>query len=125
MRIDGQGPGGLREQNLFESSFIEVCRVKPWAAIICHLRPLLAFTGRLHPPSPWPDRLRVGDTSFTQRLTDEKVTNLAKQFGGVSVAAISKLLSRAALRREEDQNWNGRLDELERKCRKNAAALKE
>ena len=43
---------------------------------------------------------RVAAIYLIRRLTDEKVTTLAKQFGGVSVAAISKLLSRAELRRE-------------------------
>lgn len=65
---------------------------------------------------------RVAAIYLIRRLTDEKVTTLAKQFGGVSVAAISKLLSRAELRREEDPNWDGLLEELERKCRKDAPA---
>jgi len=65
---------------------------------------------------------RVAAVYLVRRLTDEKVTTLAKQFGGVRVAAISKWLSRAELRREADQSWNGLLEELERKCRKKAVA---
>jgi len=59
---------------------------------------------------------RIAAVYLIRRLTNEKVTKLAEQFGGVSVAAISKLLRRAELRRQEDTPWNGLLEELERKC---------
>jgi len=62
---------------------------------------------------------RVATVYLIRRLTDEKVTTLAKQFGGVSVAAISKLLSRAELRRQEDPHWKNLLEELESKCHSN------
>jgi putative transposase len=67
---------------------------------------------------------RTATVYLIRRLTDEKVTALAKQFGGVSVAAISKLLSRAELRRQEDSQWNSLLEELERKCRSKRRSLK-
>lgn len=60
---------------------------------------------------------RVAAVYLIRRLTDAKVTALAKQYGGVSAAAISKLLRRVDLRRQEDAPWNGLLEELERKCR--------
>ncbi len=59
---------------------------------------------------------RVAAVYLLRRLTDKKVTTLAQQFGGVSVAAISKLLSRAESRRGEDPHWNSLLEELELQC---------
>jgi REP element-mobilizing transposase RayT len=59
---------------------------------------------------------RVAAIYLIRRLTSEKVMTLAQEFGGVSVAAISKLLSRAELRRQKDPHWNNLLEELERKC---------
>jgi len=67
---------------------------------------------------------RVAAVYLVRRLTDERVTTLAKPFGDVSVAAISQLLSRAELRREADRSWNGLLEDLERKCRKTAVTRK-
>jgi REP element-mobilizing transposase RayT len=60
---------------------------------------------------------RAAALYLIRRLTDEKVTRMAEQFGGVSVAAISKLLSRVESRHREDPPWNGLLEDLERKCR--------
>jgi REP element-mobilizing transposase RayT len=59
---------------------------------------------------------RTAAVYLIRRLTDEKVITLAEEFGGVSAAAISKLLSRAESRRAEDPAWDRLLDKLEREC---------
>ncbi len=59
---------------------------------------------------------RVAAVYLMRRLTDEKVTSLAERFGGVSAAAISKLIARAEFRRNEDAKWNRLLAKLEKQC---------
>lgn len=59
---------------------------------------------------------RAAAIYLIRRLTDEKVTKLAEQFGGVSVSAISKQLNRTETRRQEDPAWNSLLEELETHC---------
>ena len=68
---------------------------------------------------------RAAAVYLIRRLTDEKVTTLAEQFGGVSVAALSKLLSRVESRRQEEPKWNRLLEDLERKCRTKRRSQKE
>jgi hypothetical protein len=60
---------------------------------------------------------RTAALYLIRRLTDEKVTTLAEEFGGVSVAAVSKLLGRAESRRQHDRHWNYTLEKLERDSR--------
>ena len=50
-----------------------------------------------------------------RRLTDQKVAALAEDFGAVRMAAISKAVARAELRRQEDPKWNRLLTNLEKK----------
>jgi len=67
---------------------------------------------------------RVATVYLLRRLTDEKVATLAKLFGGVSVAAISKLLGCAEWRSQEDPRWKNLLEELESKCQKQTPQFK-
>ena len=65
---------------------------------------------------------RTAAVYLIRRLTDEKRTTLAGEFGGVSAAAISKLLSRAESRRQQDPDWDRLLDNLERQRGPNCVA---
>ena len=59
---------------------------------------------------------RVVAIYLVRRLTDQTVSATADQFGSVSMAAISKVVKRADLRRSEDPKWNGMLAQLEKQC---------
>lgn len=59
---------------------------------------------------------RVAAIYLLRLLTDVKVGQLACDFGGVSSAAISKLISRADARRAEDPEWRNLLDRLKERC---------
>jgi len=59
---------------------------------------------------------RVAAIYLVRRLTDQKVTALAEQFGAVSAPAISKVILRAESRRNEDPKWNRLLGKLEKQC---------
>ena len=59
---------------------------------------------------------RVAAIYLIRRLTDQNVTALADQFGGVSAPAISKLVHRAESRRKDDPKWNRLLAKLENRC---------
>ncbi len=48
-----------------------------------------------------------------RKLTNESVGSLAERYGGVSVAAISKTVARAELRRANDRPWDRTLTQLE------------
>jgi len=49
-----------------------------------------------------------------RKLTSDSVTSLAQQYGGVSVAAISKTVARAERRRTDDRKWDQLLIGLEK-----------
>ena len=51
---------------------------------------------------------RVAAIYLVRRLTDQTVWAAAEQFGGASVAAISKVVQRAAPRSDDDPKWNSR-----------------
>ncbi len=57
---------------------------------------------------------RIAGIYLVRRLTDQKVAALAEDFGAVSMAAISKAIARAELRRQEDPKWNRLLSDLEK-----------
>ena len=62
---------------------------------------------------PW--RQRGNDAMaavYLARRTALSVTQLARQFGAVSPSAISRLVRRAVLRRQNDHNWDRALDRL-------------
>ena len=59
---------------------------------------------------------RAATIYLLRRLTSERVTAIAEQFGGVSAAAISKLVKRAESRREQDRKWHRLLTKLEKEC---------
>jgi chromosomal replication initiation ATPase DnaA len=48
-----------------------------------------------------------------RKLTSESVGSLAERFGGVSLAAISKTVTRAEARRVKDLRWDRSLRQLE------------
>ncbi len=62
---------------------------------------------------------RVAAIYLVWRLTDQTVSATAEQFGGVSVAAISKVVKRADSRRNDDPKWNRLLAKLEKQCTSN------
>jgi len=49
---------------------------------------------------------RVAAIYLVRHLTDQTVSATAGQFGGVSAAAISKVVKRADSRRNDDPKWN-------------------
>ncbi len=59
---------------------------------------------------------RVAAIYLVRRLTDQTVSATADQFGGVSMAAISKVVKRADSRRNDDPKWNQLLAQLEKRC---------
>ena len=59
---------------------------------------------------------RVAAIYLVRRLTDQTVSATAEQFGGVSLAAISKVVERADSRRNDDPKWNRLLAKLEKQC---------
>ncbi len=61
---------------------------------------------------------RTAAVYLIRRLTNNKVTTIAEQFGGVSLAAISKLVRRAQSRRNEDIKWDRLLTKLQKDCQK-------
>ena len=62
---------------------------------------------------------RVVAIYLVRRLTDQSVSTTAERFGGVSAAAISKVVKRADSRRNDDPNWNRLLAKLEKQCTSN------
>ena len=59
---------------------------------------------------------RLAAIYLVRRLTDQTVSATAEQFGGVSMAAISKVVKRADSRRNGDPKWNGSLAQWEKQC---------
>jgi REP element-mobilizing transposase RayT len=57
-------------------------------------------------------------------LTDEAVGAIGEYFGGVSTAAISKIVARAENRREEDRSWDRRVEKLLQRLRTSAGRRK-
>ena len=57
---------------------------------------------------------RAAAIYLLRRLSDQSVSGLARQYGDVSVAAISKLIQRAESRRIEDPQWNRLLTRMEK-----------
>ena len=51
--------------------------------------------------------------TLIRKLTSESVGHLADRFGGVSVAAISRTVSRAEARRVDDRRWDRLLKQFE------------
>jgi hypothetical protein len=56
-------------------------------------------------------------------LTDERVSDLAARFGGVSAAAITKAVARVESRRATDRRWNRLLGKLEAQLRISGASV--
>ncbi|NLX97274.1 MAG: hypothetical protein GXY83_13955 [Rhodopirellula sp.] len=52
---------------------------------------------------------RLAAIYLTRLLTDEGVSAIGQQFGGVSMAAVSKTVARVEARRREDPSWDRRL----------------
>ena len=67
---------------------------------------------------------RVVAIYLVRRLTDQTVSATAEQFGGVSLAAISKVVTRAESRRNDDPKWNRLLAQLEKQCTSKRNAVK-
>ena len=59
---------------------------------------------------------RAAAIYLARHLTDQTVSAIAEQFGGVSLAAISKTVKRAESRRIDDKPWDRLLDKLEKQC---------
>jgi len=57
---------------------------------------------------------RVAAIYLVRHLTDQTISATAGQFGGVSAAAISKVVKRADARRNEHPKWNRLLAQLEK-----------
>ena len=57
---------------------------------------------------------RTAAIYLQRKLTSDSVTNLAVQYGGVTVAAISKAVSHAESRRLEDRNWHRILSQVQK-----------
>ena len=51
-----------------------------------------------------------------RRLTDESVSSLAAEFGGVGTSAISMIVRRSESRRRRDTAWDKLLRDLEAEC---------
>jgi len=79
--------------------------------------------------STWTEKRRHGKDArnaaiyLVRHLTAEPVTTIAKQFGNVSLAAISKSVKRSEMRRAEDARWNRLLAKLEKQCLKKNVKL--
>lgn len=52
---------------------------------------------------------------LTRELTDEQLAAIGKQFGGITAAAVSKMLTRAEERRTVDGRWDRLLQKLKRR----------
>ena len=66
---------------------------------------------------------RVAAIYLLRRLTDQTVSATAEQFGGVSAAAISKVVKCADSRRNDDPKWNRLLAQLEGQCASKRTAI--
>ena len=60
---------------------------------------------------------RVAALYLARECVAMPVTELARQFGGVSVSAVSKVLRQAMDRRQADRGWDRKLSALARKLR--------
>ena len=60
---------------------------------------------------------RVAALYLSRMLTGVSTTELAKRYGGVSQAAVSKAVRRAEVRRKENRRWHQKLSQLEKVLR--------
>ena len=79
--------------------------------------------GRLLLPRRRGNEGRLVAIYLSRQLTDEAVGAIARHFGGVSTAAISKAVRRAAARREDDRRWDRQLARLAAELSNPPAAL--
>ena len=60
---------------------------------------------------------RIAALYLIRKLTNVSAVQLARQYGGVSQAAISKMVGRAEARRDQQRRWKQRLSRLEKSLR--------